>query len=62
MWRLITGISGQDASYLSEYLIHKGHKFFGAVLTNVEWGGETNVTELPVLTINFTYSKMEYPK
>ena len=28
---LITGITGQDGSYLAEYLIKKGHKVHGVV-------------------------------
>ena len=28
---LITGITGQDGAYLSEFLIKKGYKVYGAV-------------------------------
>ena len=28
---LITGITGQDGSYLSEFLINKGYEVYGAV-------------------------------
>jgi GDPmannose 4,6-dehydratase len=28
---LITGITGQDGAYLSEFLVKKGYKVFGAV-------------------------------
>jgi GDPmannose 4,6-dehydratase len=28
---LITGITGQDGSYLAEFLLNKGYKVFGTV-------------------------------
>ena len=33
---LITGITGQDGSYLSEFLIEKGYKIYGIVRRNSE--------------------------
>ena len=31
---LITGINGQDGSYLAEFLVHKGYEVWGTVKRN----------------------------
>lgn len=43
---LITGIAGQDGSYLAELLLAKGYQVHGAVRSNTRSAGRTNIAHL----------------
>ncbi|HUM64052.1 MAG TPA: GDP-mannose 4,6-dehydratase, partial [Anaerolineaceae bacterium] len=43
---LITGITGQDGSYLAEFLLHKGYDVHGLVLGNEIEDPERSLTRL----------------
>ncbi|WP_326511635.1 GDP-mannose 4,6-dehydratase [Clostridium intestinale] len=53
---LITGITGQDGSYLAELLMEKGYKVYGLIRrkSNVDYGNVEHIKE----KINFIYGDM----
>ena len=40
---LITGINGQDGSYLAEFLLEKNYKVFGTLKRNTVSENQTNI-------------------
>ncbi len=56
---LITGITGQDGSYLSEWLLEKGYEVFGAMRRKsvVDYGNVAHIKD----KINFIYADMIDP-
>ena len=50
---LITGINGQDGSYLAEFLIDKGYEVFGTLKRN-------SVAENQTARLDSVYDKVNY--